>query len=134
MILQEALYAQLTTAPAETAAAIATRLYPNIVPAEAELPVIAYQVIGTPARSLAHDGPVEFARVLVQFTIMARNYLSAKTIAGGLRRDLDGFRGIMGGVSGVTVYRAHVENEIDDNELTDADIVRLDVSINYREI
>ena len=133
MLLQEAIFAYLTNAAQDTAAIVQERVYPNLVPQEAPLPCVAYQVIGAPQRWLAHDGPTDLARVMVQFTAMAGRYIGSQNLARALRNDLDGFAGVMGGVGGVEIERAHVENQIDDFENVDVDVVRIDVSFIHKE-
>ena len=131
-MVEESLNLELL-ADATVAGLIGTRLYPYLVPQDAELPAIAYQRISGP-REYSHDGPSGQARALIQLTIEAATYAAAKSTAAAVRSALSGFRGILGGAGGTAVGGIFIENEIDGySEIGEARTVRLDVSIQYGE-
>jgi len=88
---------------------ISTRLYPMVVPQDAELPAAAYQRISGP-REHSHDGATGLARARMQFTVLGSTYENGKDIAEALRGSMDGFSGTMGTV---TVDAVLLENDVD---------------------
>ena len=128
MNIEEALYSKLVSD-----AGVSTRIYPNVVPQDIALPAVAFQRIST-VRDMAHDGPLGIAHVRFQLTISAASYTSARVVANAIRTALDGFSGLMGGASGVTVEASFVENDSDGyNQAGGEQVVRLDVLIIHQE-
>lgn len=133
MLIEEAIYGELSTDSGVTALA-GTRGYPQVVPQDATLPAWAYQRISG-ERILAHDGVTGLARGRFQISCVASSYSGAKALAAAIRGCLDGYNGILGGVSGVDVHQARIENEYDGYGLaTGQQTVRLDVNILYTEV
>jgi len=104
--------------------------YPNLVPQDAQLPAVAYQVITTqPAH--AHDGPTGLIRTTFQFTIDARSYAEVKRTARAVRQVLDGYRGT---VDGVVIGAILWQNENDGySEQSAVTTVRQDFMVEYQE-
>jgi len=133
MRLEEALYAHLS-GDADVAALVGDRIYPLLVPQDADLPALAYQRIsGVPI--YAHDGPPGLARARVQITCLGRSYSEAKDLAARVRAALSGYRGTMGGAGGVEVGAAFIENHRDElaEAFGPAPVARLDCLIWYQE-
>ncbi len=129
--LEEALFSYLTSAPRETAALVGTRVYPLLIPQEQQMPAIAYQRVGTQPK-LAHDGPMGWARAVIQFTCQAGTFAGVKAITLALRNDLAGYRGQMG-TDPVDVHFCNQVNENDQDELFDAAVSRCDFEFLYKE-
>ena len=107
------------------------RVFPVVIPEDADLPAVAYQRISGP-RLLAHDGPTGLAEGRVQVTVVGRSYAEAKEIGAGIRHLLDGWRGILGGAC--EVFSCRVENEVDGwGDPIEANTLRLDLYFHYRE-
>ncbi len=132
MIIEEALAYHLLN-DAVVSALAGDRGYPQVIPQEAALPAWAYQRISGP-RLLAHDGPTGLASPRFQITCTGNTYGEAKGLCNAIRVALDGYKGLMGGASGVQVESAGVENEIDGyNQATGKQTVRLDLLIWHKE-
>lgn len=132
MTLEEALYIHLTTAPAYTAALVGAKVYPLLIPQDVTLDAVAYQRVSG-GREMTHDNSADFARATIQFSCQSGGPWGAKRTATAVKRDLHGFRGVMGGPGGIEVAFSRVANEIDTDELFDAAVCRVDVSFLYRE-
>lgn len=130
---EEALTAYLLATPAVTAL-IGTRWFPMLIPQDAVRPACAYQRLPGTQRVMAHDGPTGFATCTIQVTAQAQGYGTAKSIVRVIRQALDGFRGVMGGAGGLTVYRTAVHSDGDGwAEQLGMPTLRVDVEMNYKE-
>jgi hypothetical protein len=128
--LEKALYAQLVGWE-YLSGLMGQRVFPVVIPEDAELPAVAYQRISGP-RLLAHDGPTGLAEGRVQVTVVGTSYAEAKEIAAGIRSRLEGRRGILG--NACEVFSCRVENEVDGwGDQIEANTVRLDLWFLYRE-
>jgi hypothetical protein len=128
--LERALYAHLVGWPA-LSALTRDRVFPVVIPEDADLPAVAYQRISGP-RLLAHDGPTGMAEGRMQVTVLGTSYAEAKEIAGAVRALFDGWRGILGEIC--EVFSCRIENEVDGwGEQIEANTVRLDLYFHYRE-
>ena len=117
----------------DVAAIIETRIYPNVIPQDASLPALAYQVISRPGL-MAHDGPPGYAWPRFQFTAQADDFDQVVDLMNKLRIAFDGFKGLMGGVGGVMVEGAFVKDVRDDHQFATArETRRLDVIIHHIE-
>lgn len=129
MTIEAGIYAHLI-GNAGVAALVATRIYPLLVPQDAELPAMAYQRISGP-RDHAHDGPSGLAMARMQLTFVAASYDGAKTLSEAVRAAMDGFSGTMGEV---TVDACLLENESDQwATVLESPVVRHDYMIWYQE-
>lgn len=127
--IEEGFVAYLKTRVAITAL-IADELYPYPLKQEPLLPAITYQRIDAP-RIKAHDGPTRLASPRFQFDVWADTRAGARNTANALISELDGFRGVMGGV---TVHEASVENDFDERDPeTDRERVVVDVIFMHTE-
>jgi len=90
---------------------IGSRIYPLVVPQDATLPAIAYQVI-TGSGILAHDGPTSLNNKRVQFACVGATYAAAADLADALAALLRGFKGQLGS-AGVQVEFAEDVNQHD---------------------
>ena len=107
------------------------RIYPLVIPNDADLPAVAYQRTSG-GRLQGHGGPTGHATARIQVTAQAADYADAKAIAGAVRDLLDGYRGTLGGVC--EVFACGVENEVDGyGPAIEAPTVRLDLVFQYRE-
>lgn len=80
------------------AALLGGRIYPVVLPQRVAYPATRVQRIST-ARELAHDGPLTLARPRIQIDTWSPNYQEAKDVAKAIRIALNGFKGIMDGIS-----------------------------------
>lgn len=108
MTIEEGLY-ELLTMDTAVAALVGTRIYPLLVPQDADLPAMAYQRISGP-RDHTHSGASGLAMARMQLTYLASSYAAVKALAEAVRAALDGLRGSMGEV---TVGSCMLENEFD---------------------
>lgn len=100
---------------------IGTRIYPLVIPQDAQLPAIAYQKISG-VQVHTHTGAHKPERMLVQLTCAAKTYSDIKTLQDALRNALDGKV-----VNGMAIL---VENVLDDYAQSGENFVlRLDVRI-----
>jgi hypothetical protein len=109
---------------------IGTRLYPNIIPQDAERPAIAYQLIDA-QHVASRSGSSHLARSLVQFTCDAESYAEVKALATAVRNCWDGVQDV---ISDVWLQGAVVVNELDEfSEQRATPVVRLDLAIWHSE-
>lgn len=109
------------------------RGYPWPIPEGATYPAWAYQRVSGP-REQNHDGASGMARARIQYTCTANTYGTAKGLANAIRSSLDGYKGVLGGVGGVTVEQCWIDNEYDGyNQSSERKTVRLDVMFYYIE-
>jgi hypothetical protein len=132
--LGEALHA-LLAADAAVAALAGSRIYPNLVPAAASYPAIAYQRISG-RRVHSQTGPSGLAAPRVQITSLAASYAQADALGQAVRQALDGY---VGTVAGVELQASFIENEEDDHYNSAADendlhVVRQDYFFWHREV
>lgn len=109
---------------AAIAAQIGTRLYPVLIPQDAELPAIAYQVISAPRR-YSHSGDSRLTPLRMQFTIQANSYDEVTQLSQAVRQCWSGFHDAIDGVQ----ITAFVENEFD----IGTSVRRVDVILNHNE-
>lgn len=114
MLIEEAIFAHLS-ADAGVSAAVSDRVYPVELPRPPLYPAIVYHRISAP-REHTHDGSAKFASPRFQFDCLAGTFLEARRIQEAVRVALDGFKGTMGGVGGVEVHGAFVEDDRSDLE------------------
>jgi len=132
MVIEEAVVYHCKN-DAAVAAIIGSRVYPNVIPQDASLPAIAYQIISRPG-AMAHDGPPGYAWPRIQFTAQADDYDQVVDLINKIRQAFDGFSGLMGGVGGVTIEGAFVQDVRDDYQFaTERETRRLDVIIHHLE-
>lgn len=129
-MIEDALYAFLTTAPRATFGVIGNRLYPNLIPQEIDQTAIAFQTITTSERGLDHGGPAGYARKRIQFSCQAKRPSQARAAAAAIVADLHGFRGQIGPH---TVHYASVNGDSATNDLFDAAVCRVDLEILFKE-
>lgn len=128
MSIETGLYSKLA-GTAGVAALVGTRIYPQVVPQEQDLPALAYQRISGAPR-YTHSGDAGLTRARFQITCLAATYAGVKALAAVVRAALTGATGAW---DDVTVGACLVENEADgwaDGFL--APVVRLDCIIWYR--
>lgn len=127
--IDNALYA-LITDDESCAAQIGTRVYPLVIPQNAELPAVCYQTITT-QRQYTHDGPSLTPSARMQITIKAASYGDAVVVANLIRNLLEGYKGT---VSEVQIAGVFLDNEYDGFNLdTRSYTVRQDYRIQYYE-
>lgn len=129
MTLEEALVSHLEV-DAGVSALVGTRIYPLVVPQDADLPAIAYQRISGP-REYALDGHTGAARARVQVTSVAESYSGAKALSVAVRAAMRSFRG----VGDLRVEAVFEENEVDSwQDRFNAPVVMQDFMIRYQEL
>ena len=128
--IEEGLYAALADTGGRIYGLVEDRIYPAVIPQEADLPAMAYQRVSA-NRTPGHGGTVGLAEGRIQVTISADEYRTAKAVAEAMR-EIFPFRGILGGL--VQVYAGWVENEVDGyGPQIEAPTVRLDLWFMYAE-
>lgn len=131
MNIEEAVYDFLVN-DAEVYALVEARLYPMTIPQEIERPAAAYQVLSHD-EIMDHDGESKLRRARVQFTVQADSFEGAKEAAREIAVTLRGYKGLMGGASGVTVESCEILNEFDGwGSVGGVHTTRVDVGIMYR--
>ena len=102
MKIEEALVTYLL-AQTGLKALVSNRIYAMHAPANVTFPFLTYRRISTD-RLLTHDQTHSgLSTPRIQFDVMAKTYKSALDVLEQLRISLQGYRGTMGGVSGVYV-------------------------------
>lgn len=133
MLIDEVLVAYLSNEPG-MAGLVGTRIYPLVIPEKKKLPAIAYQQISAP-REYTHSGQEDMVSARFQFTVQAASFPQIRATVIALRRALSGYRGPMGGASGISVEGSYLENEIDGwSEATGKFTRRLDFILQYHEV
>lgn len=105
------------------------KLYPILVPQNATLPAISYQVIRDD-QVLYHGSQSNFYKAQIQLSVVCANYEQAVNLRNVLRNALDGYTGNMAGIK--QVFRCSTSMSDDWAELHELPAARLDVSISYR--
>lgn len=132
MTIQEALRAHLTSDVTVTAA-IGQRVYISALPEKPTYPAAVIKTLNT-SREHSQSGSSGFATGAFDIDVIAPTIAAAKPAADLVRVALVGFRGSMGGGSGVTVDGVFDEDESHeyDDELA-LHIVTVTVSVQYLE-
>lgn len=129
MTIEAGIYAYLI-ANSGVFALVGTRIYPQVIPQDAEMPAMAYQRISGP-RDHSHSGPSGLVVARMQLTCMAASYDGAKALGEAVRAAMDGYSGTMGTV---TVDACLLDNEIDSfAAVFEKPVVRYDYLIWYQE-
>ena len=130
MDISDALYNYLSNYAGLTAL-VSTRIYPLVLPQDGTLPAVAYQKVSAiRTHTMGNDPGV--ARPRYQFTCWGETPTEAKEVAAQIRAALQNQRNqLWGGESGVTVTVIGPENEIDNFELTKADVELFSVSQDF---
>jgi hypothetical protein len=111
MSIETALFGYLSTYAGLTAL-VGTRVYPLNLPPKPTLPAVTYQkVSGARIRTMGNTNLG--GRPRFQLTAWADTYAGAKDVAAQLQAALEGYNGVMGGV---TVRMAEQGNELDDRD------------------
>ena len=132
MRIDEALYAHLST-DAGVSALTGTRVYPEALPQGVTFPAITYlQVSSVPIRTM---GGRQGRSPRFQIDCWGSTATSAREVAEAVIAALDHYSGTMGGVDGVIVRGAFLENDQQINE-PDAKLhrVSLDFVIHWQEV
>lgn len=134
--IEEAVNARLLAVSAVTAlvgAAAAARIYPLVIPQDADRPALAYQKTDS-QKVYSHGGFSALARSRFQFVCQAETYTAAKALADAVKAAFHGFKGT---VSGVNLQGAIVESDGDgDIEILSNEVlpyVRIDIGIWHSE-
>lgn len=132
MTIQEAIRSHLTTT-AGVVAALGQRVYIAALPESATYPAAVVQTLNVD-RAHSQDGSSGFSTGAFDIDLLAPTIAAAKAAADLVRVALVGFRGSMGGGSGVSVEGVFAEDESHnyDDELA-LHIVTLTVSIEFLE-
>lgn len=95
-------------------ALVATRIYPDMAPAQADLPYIVYSIVSS--EHVRHtDGASNFASRRVQFDVYGASALSVDNVFMQLRAALESKLGTIGtGPNQVVVISSGIESERDD--------------------
>ena len=132
MYIGAALYSHLTS-DSDVSAIVSTRIYPNVIPQDVDLPALAFQEISRPG-AMAHDGPYGIVFPRFQITAQADTYDEVDDLINKVRIALDGVTGLWGGTGGVTVEGTFVKDIRDGYEFaTERVTKRLDVIIGHQE-
>ena len=108
-VIEQALYT-LMAADNTIAATVGARIYPVVVPQDADLPALVYQRISS-VRDHTHDATTGLAHPRIQVTAIATTYNAAKTLANAVRTLLDNYKGPTS--DGVVIDAILFQNEMD---------------------
>lgn len=129
MTIEEALFAWLSANEA-VSDLVGDRIYHGKLKQNPTYPAIRYKDI-TAQQPMAHDGPGDFLSRRFQFDCFGQTPKQARTVAAALRRQLNGFRGLM---DEVQVWGIFFLNENSDfGDAAKKDRVAVDFKINYKE-
>lgn len=111
MSIETALYGYLSTYAGLTAL-VSTRIYPLQLPPKPTLPAVTYAKVSGP-RIRAMGNTNQGGRPRFQLLCWGETYAGSKAVAAQVQAALEGYSGVMGGV---TVRGIDQENEIDDHD------------------
>jgi len=123
------IYEELTRNPA-VAALVSTRIYPGMIPQDADLPAIAYQQISNPP-TYSHSGNSGLWNARVQLICVAANYLAAHALSETVRLALDGKKNLSTLRAACFIANVFDRAEIGPEILENS--VQIDVEISYQE-
>lgn len=112
MTIEEAIRTYLGGVSAVTAlvgSGTSARIYPQVLPQSPTYPAVVYFVVSNPVVE-SHGGNSALAHPRFQIDCWSPDYIQAKTVAMEIRRALQGFKGLMGGVGGVEVDAINFED------------------------
>lgn len=132
MQLHEAFVKHLTEHPL-VSGLIGSRLYPQLIPENAVMPAMAYQVVSLTDDPLAHDGAIGIVTRTYQFTCQADRYNETQAMTAALRNALHGFSGQMGGDGGVEISVCQFVSMDDGEAIEGVSITRCDYKFIYME-
>lgn len=111
--IEEAIYSKLSGTAGITAIVPASRIYYLTLHDNAVLPAISYQRVGT-NREYTLNEAMTMADAMIQIDVWSRTDIQMLQLGNLVRSTLDGFRGVVGGV---TIERMLQVNEYDLKEL-----------------
>lgn len=109
MRINQAIVAELESAGTNAG----TRIYPAPLPDKATLPAVTYQRISR-VPEYTYDGDTGGSDSRWQLDLWGGTKAAVEDLAEQVKFHLTGFRGVMGGIGGVTVGFVFMENEFDD--------------------
>lgn len=112
----ETILYSLLAGDAAIAAIVGTRIYPNFIPQDADLPALIYQQISG-YRHHTNAGALGLAVPRVQINCWAVTYAAADDLADKVRIKLDGYSGT---VSSTKVFSILLSDEVDAPVITGA--------------
>lgn len=129
--VEEALYFLLVH-DASLSAFVGNRVYPLVAPNYVETPYIAYKRVSGP-RWRSISGPSGVAQPRIQIDVYDLTYAGAKATAKAVRKALDGYRGVIGGIviGGITVSSDH--DMIEDTVSPMLYRVNIDIIVTHQE-
>ncbi len=108
----------LLLANASVASAVGTRIYPVTLPDGVALPAIVLDHISTVEQpTIDANAPAQLVESRISATVMTNDYVTLKTLIDACRVALNFQRGVIEGVTVVSVRRALVGPEYRDDEL-----------------
>lgn len=112
-------------------ALVGARVYPLVLPQDAEVPAVVYQRVSAP-RVHAIGGASFLASPRFQFTCWGATYASAKAVAEQVIAALDGVLGSIGEEDEAPQWFAQLDNDLDDyDEATGRYRVIVDVIVTH---
>jgi hypothetical protein len=123
MIIEEAIFSHLSNDP-RLSIQVVGRIYPLKLPQDYSLPAITYQEIGGGQISRFLGNSTQSPQF--QFSVWSDDYIEAKEITKLIRETLNGFSGVMGGDSGVSIIACQFDS-IQDIYDSDMNIYRVSI-------
>ena len=111
MNLDESLYARLSTY-AGLIALTSTRIYPLMLPQTPTLPAITYYRVNAPTEHVMGETTSDIERATYRIQCWGATLTSARAVAAQVIAALDGFKGLLGGATGVRCWVTQV-NQVD---------------------
>lgn len=119
------------TSDATIIAAVAQRVYADVLPQHITYPAIRFFHVSTVPRDLHHSGPLNIAIARFQIDCFANSADTARTLANRVRELFHGFKGI---VASQTILLSRVESEMGGFNLdSNAFFSVVEVMLTYRE-
>lgn len=91
-------------------ALVRDRVYAGELPEKPVMPAICFYRRAT-VRDHSHDGPDGLPTVTFKIDCLGKKYSECREIADAVRAELDGFKGVAGGVGGVEIDAAFALDE-----------------------
>ncbi len=132
-MIRRAIVNHLKAAPGVTAV-LGGRIYPLEIPQNLETSPAASVALSSATRSHSKEGPMGLVQAEIFVVCWSRRVLEAEDAANAVRKELDGFRGPLEGLT-IRNIRSGTERDMDEYiDIVGAYGIAVDYTIDYEEV